>query len=350
MAAHRIALDAFGGDSCPDAEIEGAVIAAKAGTEVVLVGDEAILAPKLGSIRGASRLPIEIVHASDSISMSESPGRAVRSKPEASMPVCFELVRTGRAHAVVSAGNSGAMLACGLFKFGRIKGLDRPAILTTFPADGGPCCLLDMGANVDCRVLNFAQFAVLGACFVHGDVGHRRVRVGVLSNGSEDSKGTELTRAVHQLLRTHESPSFEYIGYVEGKDIFNRVADVVVTDGFTGNVALKVAEGTIEAFGRILKGAIGERLRAQLGAVMMRSAFDEVRRQLDPDSHGGAPLLGVKGIAVICHGGASAKAIANGIGAARRCVERDLTPRLSAWVSQNESLFQEARNASVAGS
>lgn len=254
MSERIIALDAFGSDNCPDVEVEAAVIAARGGHSIILVGDQPILERSLGRFDGVSRLPLRIHHASETIVMDDSPAKAVRGKPDASMPVCFDLVRRGEANAVISAGNSGAMLACGLFKFGRIKGVDRPAIVNNVPGPRSSCALLDMGANVECKPLNLVQFAVMGAAFATCTQGKARPRVGVLANGSEEGKGTDLTRAAHRLLREGPSAAFSYVGYVEGKDLFSAEVDVVITDGFTGNIALKVLEGTARAPRRLPQG------------------------------------------------------------------------------------------------
>lgn len=345
----RIALDAFGGDFCPRNEVEGAIEAARGGIEVVLVGDRQALAALLGQYAGTDDLPIELHHAAETITMHDSPSKAVRGKADASMPVCFDLVKSGSVDALVSAGNSGAMLACGLFKYGRIKGVDRPAIMTTVPTAKDMCCMLDMGANVECRALNLVQFAVMGATYARIKQGKAIPTVGVLSNGTEDSKGTELTRAAHRLLGERRSPDFTYTGYVEGKGVFQGDVDVVVTDGFTGNIALKIAEGAITVFGTFLKRAIEESTLSKLGALMMKPAFADVKRLLDPDSYGGAPLLGVNGVAIICHGGSSSHAIANAIAMAAGFVDQGLTPGLIDAIARNRELLDAAREESGNG-
>src|SRR5690606_7452907 len=256
-----IALDAFGGDHCPGPEVEGALLAARAGTRVILVGDRGKLELELRRHPGWDALPLSIHHASEVITMEDSPAKAVRSRPDASMPVCFDLVRQGKAHAVMSAGNSGAMLACGLFKYRRIKGVDRPALVTSLPtqatAPGADAWvdLLDVGANVECRPINLVQFAVMGAVYAAFKHGKAEPKVGLLSNGTEDGKGTELTRAVHRLLSSAELRGLRYVGYVEGHDLLTGEVDVVVTDGFTGNVALKIAEATGRLIGHWLRGS-----------------------------------------------------------------------------------------------
>ncbi len=348
MPNARIALDAFGGDACPGPEIEGAVQAARTGAvDVVLVGDERKLKTALEvHARDWASLPIRIHHAPDVITMQDSPSKAVRGKPAASMPQCFELVKNGEADAVVSAGNSGAMLACGLFKYRRIKGIDRPALVTSTPTRTKTVtAFLDVGANVDCKPVNLVQFAVLGAVYAAFKHGRTRPKVGLLSNGSEDGKGTELTRDAHRLLREHPSEAFEYTGYAEGSDLMAGAVDVMVTDGFTGNIALKVMEATGRAIGGWLKDAISGSARSKMGALLMRPALMELRSALDPDVYGAAPLLGVRGLAFICHGSASANAIAHSLECAARSVSEKLTPQLEAAVAEHQPLFDAAKAA-----
>lgn len=352
-----IALDAFGGDNCPAVEVEAAVAAAQEGIAVILVGDRDRLAAELaqhdlhgidatGAVRG---LPLRVHHASEVITMDDTPSKVVRSKTDASMPVCFDLVKQGAAQAVISAGNSGAMLACGLLKFGRLKGIDRPAIGASVPRQNGHCVLLDMGANVECKPINLVQFAVMGAIFARTSLGVARARVGVLANGTEDSKGTELTRAAHRALGANPSADFSYIGYVEGKDLFKDRVDVVVTDGFTGNIALKVLEATAVAFAEQLRAAIEERTLSKVGALLMRPAFALFKKRLDPDNYGGAPLLGVEGVTIISHGGASPRALLNGIRLAGQYAARDLTPALRLAVQGHKDLFAAAKREESTG-
>jgi glycerol-3-phosphate acyltransferase PlsX len=346
-----VALDAMGTDRAPTAEIEGAIAAARErGVRVVLVGDEARLRDELRR-RDAERLGLEVRHASQVITMHDAPAQVVRKKTDASMRVCFDLVKRGEAAAVVSAGNSGAMLACGLFVLKRLPKVERPAIVTTFPTPQGPCALLDMGANVDCKPTTLAQFAVLGA--VYSRLLHRkpRPRVGLLANGEEDHKGTELTRETHALLsRAAALPGgadFDYLGYVEGRDIFAGV-DVVVTDGFTGNVVLKTVEGTAGAIFALLKRDIAASRRAQAGALLLRPVFTRLKALMDYAEYGGAPLVGVDGVAVVCHGSSNAKAIKNAIFAAQRFVEAGLKPQLGAAIDKHRPLWEAEAPAASA--
>jgi len=340
----RIALDAFGGDECPGPEIDGAVEAARQGVNIVLVGDAQRLEQALEGVAGWRSLPITLHHAPDTIAMDDSPSKAVRAKPEASMPVCFDLVKAGRADAVMSAGNSGAMLACGMFKFRRIRGVERPALVTSLPTRKDFVTFLDVGANVDVRALHLVQFAVLGAVYASFKHGRVRPRVAVLSNGTEDSKGTELTRTVHRLLSEHESEDFYYAGYAEGGDLFSGDLDVVVTDGFSGNIALKIAEATGRLIAEWLRtGISGAGVRGTLGALLLRPTFLDLRARLNPDTYGAAPLLGVNGVAFICHGGSSPLAISTSLKLAARSVSEDLTPRLADAIGRHDALFEAAR-------
>jgi glycerol-3-phosphate acyltransferase PlsX len=351
--APTIALDAFGGDNCPEVEIEAAVMAARGGVSIILVGDRDTLADRLSKhgISGPAfgGLPLAIHHASEVITMDDTPSKVVRSKPDASMLVCFDLVKQGKAQAVVSAGNSGAMLACGLLKFGRLKGIDRPAICASVPRWRGQCVLIDMGANVECKPINLVQFAVLGAVFDRTCNRNSRPRVGVLSNGSEEGKGSDLTRAAHRALVGHPSADFHYIGYVEGKDIFGEAVDVVVTDGFTGNVALKVLEATAVTFARQLRATIEEgSTLSKLGGLLMKPVFDRFKTRINPDNHGGAPLLGVDGVTIISHGGASPEALRNALHRAEEYANRDLTPALRTAVAGHKELFAAAKREEAA--
>jgi glycerol-3-phosphate acyltransferase PlsX len=374
--AHVIAIDAMGGDSAPGPEVEGAAAAVRDhGARVILLGDESRLRAELQRL-GVSHLGIPIHHCPEVITMDDHPGQAVRKKRLSSMRVGFELVRSGEASAVVSAGNSGAMLACGLFVLGRVRGLDRPGIAVTMPTlqpglFGAPlrigeCVLLDTGANVDVKPQTLAQFAVLGATFAKQCTSCPRSRpsVGLLSNGEESSKGTPLLRQTHALLIANPSPAFEYVGYVEGRDLFQfrRSAgsplrdgglDVVVTDGFTGNVVLKTAEGAGRFLADLLRSEVKRSLLAQLGALLMMPALQSLKRVVDIEGRGGAPLLGVNGVAMICHGRASARAITRAIQVAQDHVQSGLIEATKAAVSAHrfaeESASSDPENQPTGG-
>jgi glycerol-3-phosphate acyltransferase PlsX len=336
------------------------------GSRVILVGNEPLLRQELARL-DAAQLDIPIRHCTEVITMHDHPGQAVRNKRDASMRVAFEMVRRGEAQAVVSAGNSGAMLACGLLILQRIKGLDRPGIAATLPMlerspEGrvvrvGECVLLDTGANVDVKPCTLAQFAVLGATFtrLRAVRPRARPRVGLLSNGEEASKGTKLLRDAHALLSRSESPDFEYIGFVEGRDLFEwqrrsdgRPAggvDVVVTDGFTGNVVLKTAEGAGRFLAEFLRMHVQQSVLAQLGALLMRPVLRALKQVVDADGRGGAPFLGDNGVAIICHGRASARAISRAVAVAEEHVAAGLAPALQQAIVAHPGLGPSGSSA-----
>jgi len=342
-------MDAMGTDQAPRVEVAGALAALDRGDlEIVLVGDEKRVEHAVRTAAGG-RVPDRLLirHAPESITMHDAPAAAVRQKKQSSMRICFDLVKAGEVGALVSAGNSGAMMACGLFVLGRCAGLERPAIVTTFPTLKGQCALLDMGANVDPRPQALAQFAVLGS--VYARLSHRkaRPRVGLLSNGAEEHKGTTLTRGAHQLIGRSQqagagTTEFEYLGYVEGRDIFRGDVDVVVTDGFTGNVLLKGLEGLAEAMFHMVAAEVrsGGPLE-RLGALLMRPALRRFKRKTDYAETGGAPLLGVDGVAIICHGGSDARAIKNAIFTAAGFAESGLIAELRGALLQHAFLWND---------
>lgn len=303
----RIAVDAMGGDFAPAAEVAGAVKACQNwGCDVILVGDQGLLEAELRK-HATENLKIAVQQASQVVGMEDSASDAVRKKKDSSIRVAFELVKQGRAHAVVSTGNSGATMAAGMVVLKRVKGIDRPAIGTLLPNASGMTLVLDMGANVDCKPLNLQQFAIMGNLYMRHVAGVSSPRIGLLSNGEEEKKGTELTRETHRLLR--ETP-LNYIGNVEGGDVFNGSLDVVVCDGFVGNVLLKVAEGLAITMTGMLRQEIESRFLSRLGALLSRRAFRAFKKRVDPSEYGGAPLMGLAGTGVVCHGKASPLAIA----------------------------------------
>ena len=338
----RIAVDAMGSDAAPRVEVEGVVAAVRArGIEVLLVGDEARLKTELASL-GAERERIVIRHAPDVITMHDAPSMAVKQKKKSSMRVCFDLVKAGEADAVVSAGNSGAMMACGLFVLGRLPGVERPAIVTTFPTKAGECALLDMGANVDPKPSVLAQFGVFGAVYARLLHGKGHPKVGLLSNGSEEHKGTPLTREAHQILAraAGTGADFDFVGYVEGRDIFRGEVDVVVTDGFTGNVVLKCVEGAGETIMEMVREEVMRSgVFAKIGAALMTGALRRLKRRTDYAEHGGAPLLGIDGVALICHGGSNAKAMQNAVYVADRFAQLGLGKELTAALARHAGLW-----------
>jgi glycerol-3-phosphate acyltransferase PlsX len=279
------------------------------GIPIILVGQQERIEAELATHR-CKDLDISIQHASEVVGMHDSASDAVRKKKDSSIRVAFDLVREGRASAVVSTGNSGATMAAGMFVLKRIPGIDRPAIATIVPNLRDQTLILDIGGNVDCRALHLAQFALMGSVYMQQMFGKQRPRVGVLSNGEEESKGNDLTRETHKILAA--SP-LNFIGYIEGRDIFNGTVDVVVCDGFVGNVVLKVSEGLADAMSKMLKAEFGSRLLSKLGYLLAKPAFQGFRKKVDYAEYGGAPLLGIQGTGMICHGKSSARAVMNAI-------------------------------------
>jgi glycerol-3-phosphate acyltransferase PlsX len=317
----RIALDVMGGDLGPAEPIAGAVQAARDdGVQVLLVGRRALIETELARHRDLP-LGLEIVDAPDVVEMSDQPAQAVRAKPESSLVVGLAQVRSGRASGFVSPGNSGAVMVAALFGLRRIRGVERPAIATPFPTLQGHCLVCDIGANVDSRPEHLVQFAIMGSAYVDRVFGRPRPRVGLLSNGEEDSKGNALVREAHQLLR---ESGVNFVGNVEGKDIFNHQADVVVTDGFTGNVLLKIAEGSAAFIKTLIEQEARRNPLGMLGGLMLKPAFGRIRRRVDYDEYGGGPLLGVDGVCIIAHGRSNAKAIRSALRVARHAAETGL--------------------------
>jgi phosphate acyltransferase len=311
----KIALDAMGGDLAPKATVEGAVLASRDfGIEVVMVGDGEILARELAD-HDAANLPVRIEHAPEVVLMDDSPLESVLSKPRSSIHVGLDLVKRGDASAFVSAGNSGAVMTASMMILGNLTHVDRPAIASLVPTSEGFSLLIDAGANVDVKPINLVQFAVMGSVYWRHVRNVSRPRVGILSNGEESSKGNENTRAAAAMLE-QMATYVHYIGYVEGRDINRAKADIVVTDGFTGNVALKTMEGFSSFLLGSLREVFGGKWRTRLAYLLVRKNLTAMRERLDPSEYGGAPLLGVSGVSIIAHGSSNPKAIRNAIRAA----------------------------------
>ncbi len=326
-----IALDAMGGDQAPRAEVEGAVLAARElDTRLLLVGRQETVKAELGrhSHRG---LPIEIVHASDVITMKDSPTQAFRRKRDSSVHVAAKLVRTGRVEGMVSAGNTGAVMTIARFGLGTLASVDRPALAASFPTSkGGVAVMIDVGANVDSKVTHLEQFAIMGEIYYRVLFGTRRPRVALLSIGEEEMKGNELTREAHNRLK--QLP-INFVGNVEGRDVFSGSVNVIVCDGFIGNVALKISEGVVEHLVTLLKQALQSTLRAQVGYALSRRAYEDFRKKIDYSEYGGAPLLGVRGVAVVCHGRSNANAIKNAIRVATELVRGRINEKIERELS-----------------
>ncbi|HTZ95214.1 MAG TPA: phosphate acyltransferase PlsX [Terriglobales bacterium] len=322
-----IALDAMGSDRRPKPEIEGAIQAARHyDVRVLLVGPEPALRQELTRHSAAAGLPIEIVHAGEVIGMDDNPVQAVRSKRDSSIRVGLRLVREGRAVGFVTAGNTGAAMAAAKMVLGAIPGVDRPALAAVFPtAQGTVATLLDVGANVDCKPHNLEQFAVMGDVYFRAMFGTRSPRVGLLSIGEEASKGNDLTRESFQLLK--QLP-LNFIGNVEGRDLYNGSVDVIVADGFVGNVALKISEGVVNLVRNTLKESLRTTITRQVGYLLSRSAFADFKKRLDHTEYGGAPLLGVKGICFITHGSSNSNAIKNAVRVAAEFAEHKINEKI----------------------
>jgi glycerol-3-phosphate acyltransferase PlsX len=306
-----IALDAMGGDNAPRAEVEGAVLAARElDVRVVLVGIEATVRQELARHR-AKGLPIDVANATEVIAMTDSPSQAFRRKKDSSVHVAARLVREGKADGLVSAGNTGAVMTTVRFILGTLAAVDRPALAAPFPTSKGTVTvIIDVGANVDSKPEQMEQFAVMGEIYYRAIFGTKRPRVALLSIGEEEMKGNELTREAANLLK---QTALNFTGNVEGRDVFNGDVDVIVCDGFIGNVALKISEGVVLHITGLLKTALTSSLSAKAGYVLARKAFKEFRKKIDYSEYGGAPLLGVRGTAVIGHGSSNPNAIKNAI-------------------------------------
>ncbi len=312
-----IALDAMGADRAPKPEVEGAILAARHyDVEVVLVGKEEVIRAELDLHRFWRRLPISIVNAGEVIGMDEKAAQAVRSKRDSSMRVGLRLVRDGKAAGFITAGNTGAAMATAKMVLGAIPGVDRPALAAVFPtAQGTATILIDVGANVDSKPQNLQQFAIMGdvyfrTIFAGKFPGADYPRVGLLSIGEEETKGNELTRESYKLIK---ELAMNFVGNVEGRDLYNGKADVLVCDGFVGNVALKISEGMVETVRFLLKQSLQATLSGQVGALLARKAFANFKKRLDYSEYGGAPLLGIKGVCIVSHGSSNSNAIKNAV-------------------------------------
>jgi glycerol-3-phosphate acyltransferase PlsX len=323
----KIAVDAMGGDHGPAVVVEGAAEAAREfGASIVLVGDKAAVEREVARV-GADGRDLEIRHASQVVGMAESPAHALRRKPDSSLRVAAELVRDGDATAFVSAGNTGAAMAISMFVIGVLPGVDRPAIAAVLPNLRGHTVLLDVGANVGPKPWHLLQFAIMGHVYAQDILGLDSPRVGLLSIGEEEGKGNDLTREAYDQLKTS---SLNFVGNVEGRDLYNGSCDVVVTDGFTGNVALKISESLAETLGAMIRQELTRNLRSKLGAALAMPALDRFRRRVDYTEMGGAPLLGIDGGAIVCHGASPAKAIKNAIRVAGEWAHSGLNEHIKA--------------------
>ena len=331
-----IALDAMGSDRAPKPEVEGAIQAARRfHISVALVGPEETLQRELARHPFSRSLPISIVHASEVITMDEKAMQAVRTKRDSTMRVGLRLVRYGQADAFITAGNTGAAMATAKMVLGGLPGVDRPALVANIPtATRGVTTLLDVGANVDCKPHNLEQFAAMGEIYFRSMFGTEKPRVGLLSIGEEEGKGNELTRQAFDLLK---ALPLNFVGNVEGRDLYNGKVDVIVADGFVGNVALKTSEGVVNLVRATLKETLAATITRQVGFLLSRSAFSDFKKRLDHTEYGGAPLLGVKGACFITHGSSNANAIKNAIRVAREFVDRHTNEHIESELARMSS-------------
>jgi glycerol-3-phosphate acyltransferase PlsX len=307
----RIALDAMGGDYAPATTVEGAIEALNEEKEisVILVGDEAEINSELKK-RNCSDLPISIKHASQTVEMDDSPLTALRRKKDSSVRVAIDLVKSRNADSMVSAGNSGVVMATALYVLGKLPGVERPAIATIMPSSKDHFVLLDAGANVDCKPLHLYQFAIMGEAYARFILDIDKPKVGLLSIGEEDAKGNELTKEAFKLIK---SSHVNFTGNIEGQDIFSGDADVVVCDGFVGNIALKVSEGLAETITKMLKRELVNQVAGKIGSLFFKNAFKNFKKKTDYSEYGGAPLLGISKPCIVSHGRSTSKAIKNAI-------------------------------------
>jgi phosphate acyltransferase len=332
----KIAVDAMGGDNAPQAIVAGAVQAARDyGIGIILVGIEQSVWQELARHPQAKTLPIEVRNAAEVVDMHDSPSTAFRRKKNSSIRVANELVKSGEAAAVFSAGHTGASMATSLFVLGPVEGVERPAIATFMPTIKGTTIILDVGANVDCKPNHLMQFAVMGDVYAKYLLKISSPRVGLLSIGEEETKGNELTKEAFKLLT---GTSLNFIGNVEGRDVMNGKADVIVCDGFIGNVVLKVSEAVAETIGLFLREDIGNSPIRKLGYLLMRPAFQSLKRRVDYAEYGGAPLVGINGISIISHGRSSDRAVKNALRVAAELARSEVTRHIREDIETNMEL------------
>lgn len=327
----RVALDVMGGDNAPGEIVLGAVQAARElGIGVILVGPETTIRAEMAK-HDISGLDLTVEHTDEYVRMDEHPAEAVRARKRNTLTLCMELIRDGKAGSMVSAGNSGAVVAAALFTLKRIQGVSRPALGTVLPtATGKPTLLLDVGATTDCKPNFLAQFALMGSAYMKGVFGIDNPKVGLLANGEEESKGDQLVQAAHVLIRDlAQLKLINFAGNVEGRDIPGGQVDVIVCDGFVGNVALKLSEGLSKMLLTTIRNEIKANPLTLAGGALAQPAFKKVRAKLDYEEYGGAPLLGVRGVAIIGHGSSHAKAIKNGLRVARQAADQQLPQRIA---------------------
>ena len=329
----KIVVDAMGGDHAPEATVEGAVLAAREyETEIILTGLSDLIHPILDRFDPDHNLPIEIVHADEVVEMHDLPGKVLRSKRKSSMKIGLDKLKDGTALAFVSAGNTGAVLAYSTVILRPLKGVDRPAIAIQLPTLKGNAILLDAGANVDCKVTQLFQFGIMGHVFAEYILGKENPRVGLLSIGEEDGKGNEIVKEVFQMLKASH---INFIGNIEGKEVYRGNADVIVCDGFTGNIALKISESLAAMIGTNLKRMFQSNWASKLSYLLLKPQLDEFKKKIDYSETGGAPLLGVNGVVIIAHGSSSPKAIKNAIHRACELCEKNINEHIQEDIESN---------------
>ena len=338
-----IAVDAMGGDLGPSVVVPGAIEAARqTGAKILLVGNEATLDGELNRL-SPSGVDLEIVHAPEVAGMDEKPSDILRRKKNASIQVACRLVRDGAAQGVVSAGHSGASVACGMFIMGRIPGVERPALASLLPTEKEPVVLLDVGATVDCKPYNIFQFGLMGDAFARDILNKESPRVGLLSIGEEEGKGNSQVKEAYELFKMAQNLNFS--GNIEGRDLFTGEMDVAVCDGFVGNVALKLSEGLGLSLSRVLKRELlNSGFLPKLSSLLAKSAFRRFAKVVDYAEYGGAPLLGLQNISIVCHGRSNAKAICNATRMATLFVEKETNKRLMETICANEELTRFGRS------
>lgn len=326
----RIVLDAMGSDTHPDPEIQAAIEAVELyGDEIILVGNQELLKSRMPTIQ--NQPGVKLIHAAETLEMTDKPAENARRKSQNSMAIGMDLLKTEEADAFVTAGNTGGAMATALFHLGRIRGVKRPALTALFPVKGGRCVVLDIGANADCKPEYLQQFAIMGSVYAETVLGISKPRVGLLSNGEEAGKGNELVKGSYPLV---DSSGLNFIGNVEGKELFGGGADVVVTDGFTGNILLKSSEAVARLITDILRQELTSSFTTKVGALLAKPAFVHIKQLLDPAEVGAAPLLGINGLVFVGHGRSDSRALVNAIRVARQAVEVNLLPALRDAIQQ----------------
>ncbi len=326
-----VILDAMGSDDHPDPEIQAAVeLARQDGQELILVGNEDLIRPRLEALT-RDRLPIRVVHAPEVLEMGDKPVENARKKSQNSMAIGMDLIKSGEGQAFVTAGNTGGAMMNALLRLGRIKGVSRPGLTAIFPVRGGRCVVVDIGANADCRPDFLVQFAIMGSLYAEKVMGLKSPRVGLLSNGEEAGKGNLLIKETFPLL---QGSGLNFIGNVEPKEMYAGQADVVVTDGFTGNILLKTSEAVARFMSDIIRSEMTATAQTKIGALLAKPAFGKIKKVMDPGEYGAAPLLGVNGLVFIGHGRSDAYAIQNAVRVAKRAIDARLLEALSVSIQE----------------